>query len=98
MDGDFGGDVITITDDDGNEFELELLDTLEYQDETYSAFATTESAADDEVEVVIFKVVEEDGEEVFERIDDEALLEEVYELFMERLEDDDEDDSEDDEK
>lgn len=35
----FGPDFITITDEDGNEFELEHLDTIEYNGQTYMAFS-----------------------------------------------------------
>ena len=35
----FGPDFITVTDEDGNEFELEHLDTLEHEGETYMAFS-----------------------------------------------------------
>ena len=38
MSEEYGADFITITDEDGNEFELEHLDTLEYNGETYMAF------------------------------------------------------------
>ena len=34
----FGSDFITIVDDDGQEFELEVLDTMDYNGETYVAF------------------------------------------------------------
>jgi hypothetical protein len=103
VDEDFGEDFIVVTDEDGNEYELRLLDELELDGETYAAFATAETADEDEVEVVVFKVVEEDGEELYEAIEDEAELERVYTLFMERLEDgedydeDDEDDEDEDE-
>ena len=33
----FGPDFITVTDEDGNDFELELVDTLEHQGVTYYA-------------------------------------------------------------
>ena len=38
MSEDFGSDFITIVDDDGTEFELEVLDTMDYNGETYKAF------------------------------------------------------------
>ena len=38
MSEEFGPDFITVTDEDGNEFELEHLDTLEYNGQTYMAF------------------------------------------------------------
>ena len=38
MSEDFGSDFITIVDDDGTEFELELLDTMDYKGQTFVAF------------------------------------------------------------
>ena len=38
MSKEFGNDFMTIIDDDGNEFNLELLDTIDYNGETFSAF------------------------------------------------------------
>jgi hypothetical protein len=40
--------------------------------------------------MTLFRVVEEDGEELLEIIEDEDELERVYEFFMERLFEDDE--------
>ncbi len=85
MSSEFGNDFITVTDEDGIEYELEHLDTLIHNGETYMAFATSETADSDEVEVILFHVVEEDGEELFESIDDDELIEEIYGMFMERI-------------
>ena len=41
--------------------------------------------------MILFRIVEEDGEELLEVIDDEDEMERVYAKFMERLFDDDED-------
>jgi uncharacterized protein YrzB (UPF0473 family) len=82
----YGSDFITLTDEDGNEVELEHLDTLEYEGETYMAFGIADPEdAEDEVAVVIMTAVEVDGEEMLEEVQDEALLEEVYGLFLERI-------------
>ena len=35
MNEDFGGDIITISDEDGNEFDLELLDTIDFEGQTF---------------------------------------------------------------
>ncbi|MDR2530245.1 MAG: DUF1292 domain-containing protein [Oscillospiraceae bacterium] len=83
----FGDDFYTITDDEGNEYEIEHLDTLEVDGQTYMSFLPVEE--NDEPEMVIFKVVEENGDEVFASIDDDDELERIYELFMDRLFDDD---------
>ena len=38
MSEEYGNDFITLTDEDGNEIELEHLDTVEYNGQTYLAF------------------------------------------------------------
>lgn len=94
MSEEYGSDFITITDDEGNEYELEHLDTIEVDDELYMAFLPAEKGENGEqpTEMIILKVIEVDGEEMFESIDDEQLLDRVYEKFMEQLFDDDDTD------
>ena len=84
---DFGGDFISITDDEGNEFELELLDVLEKDGIFYHAFipASTGDDEEEDVEIVLLKAVLEDGEELLSTLDSEEELDEIYDLFMERL-------------
>ena len=90
----FGPDFITVTDEDGNDFELEHLDTLEYNNEVYMAFFPVEEAdeegeapqdEDEEAGLIILKVVMQDGEEQLSTLDSEEELEEVYQQFMESL-------------
>ena len=95
MSEEFGGDIITLTDDDGEEFELEHLDTLEHEGVTYMAFIPADTTDDqDEVDLIILKATEEDGEEVLSTLDTEKEVEMIYNLFMERLSEDDDDDDE----
>ena len=92
MSGDYGNDYITVTDDDGNEFELEHLDTAEIDGEIYMAFIPADMDEDDEeFGMVILKVTTEDNEEILTTIDDENLLSSIYAQFIERLSDDEED-------
>jgi len=91
MANEFGSDFISITDEDGNEFELELLDALVHNDIYYHAFVpATEGDDEEEVEIIILKAVEEDGEELLTTLDSEEELQTVYDLFLERLFDEDE--------
>ena len=63
MDNQYGSDFITITDDDGNEFELEVLSTLEYDGNTYLAvIPAADSLEELQLEVSILKSMEEDEE------------------------------------
>lgn len=91
----YGPDFITIVDDDGNEIELEYVDALEHEGVTYTAFfPTVEEDADEESEeygLIILKSSEENGETFLDTVDDESLLETVYDLFMQRFMEDEED-------
>ena len=79
----YGSDFITISDDDGKDYELEVLSTLEYNGETYLAVVPAEESQDElELEVSILKSVEEEGEPYLCAIEDEAELEAVYSLLM----------------
>ena len=82
----YGSDFISIVDDDGKEYELELLSTLEWNGSTYMAVIPAEDSQDTlELEVSILKSVEEDGEPILCTIDDEQELETVYGLIMDSL-------------
>jgi uncharacterized protein YrzB (UPF0473 family) len=86
----FGNDIVTIMDDEGNEFVLEHLHTLEFRGETYMAFLPTDMDEDDEdYGLIILKVIIEDGEEILGSVDDQDELEAAYEEFAEVLFDED---------
>lgn len=90
MSNEYGSDFITVIDDDGNEFELEHLDTIEFEKETYMAFLPADMDEDDpDYGIIILQVVEEDGEEVLGSVDDEDKLGRVYDHFMTVLFDED---------
>ncbi len=86
----YGDDFIVISDEDGNEYELEHLDTIEFEGRVYMAFLPVSENEEDEYEMILFRVAEEDGEELLEIIDDEEEAERVYARFMEQLFDDEE--------
>ena len=88
----YGSDFMTIVDEDGTEFELEVLSTLEYDGCTYMAVIPAGSEDTGDLEVSILKSVEEDGEPVLCAIEDEEELQAVYDLIMDELYADEEDD------
>lgn len=93
MTNEFGSDFMTIQDEDGAEYELEILSTLEYNGFTYLAVIPAGEESED-LQVSILKSVEEDGEDILCAIEDEDELEAVYSLIMDELyaeEEDDED-------
>ena len=91
MDEDFGASFITVEDDDGNEIELEVVDSLEYAGSDYVLFLPGDMDEDDpDYGYVILRIAEVDGEEQFEDVEDPEELQAVYEEFMKRLFEDDE--------
>ena len=82
----YGSDFITITDEDGTEYELEVLSTLEYNGNTYMAVIPAADSQDAlQLEVSILKSVEEDGQPILCAIEDQEELEAVYDLIMDAL-------------
>lgn len=93
MENKFGADIITLTDDENNEYEFEHIDTIELNSKMYLAF-TEVSSSDDEnsvAEIIILRLEkDENGEEILVTVDDEAELEAAYEAFMDEALDEDE--------
>ena len=91
MSEDFGPNFVTLTDDEGNDVELEYVDALEYNGTTYMAFfpVVEEGSEDEENEeeygLVILKSQMENGEEFLVTVDDEEEIDKVYDLFMEQI-------------
>lgn len=89
MSDEFGPDFITVTDEDGNDLELEFLDSLEWNGVQYMAFfpadADQAEGEEEDVGIVILKAVTENGEEFLSTPDTDEELDAVYERFMEQL-------------
>lgn len=84
----YGSDFMTIVDEDGTEYELEVLSTIEHNGFTYLAVIPAGDSAD--YQISILKSVEEDGESILCAIEDEEELEAVHQLIMDQLYEDDE--------
>lgn len=81
----YGSDFMTIVDEDGTEYELEVLSSLEWQGNIYLAVIPAGLDEEEDAEVSILKSVEEDGESILAAIEDDQELETVYEMIMEQL-------------
>ena len=79
----YGSDFMTIEDEDGTQYELEILTTLEYNGCTYLAVIPADNEGD--YEVSILKSVDEDGESILCAIEDEQELQTVNDLIMDML-------------
>ena len=81
--------LITIADEEGNEFELEILDTLELDGQIYTVFVPADienmDVNDPDYGLIFLRNREENGEEFFDSIDDDAELDRVYELYQQIL-------------
>ena len=98
MSEEFGPNFITLTDEDGNEIELEYVDAIEVDGQTYMAFFPTvddeaDEAAAEEFGLVILKSITENGEELLSTLDSDEELNRVYDLFMEQRMDDEDGDN-----
>ena len=86
MNEDFGGDLITIADEDGHEFELEILATLEMDGQSYTVFVPADienmDVNDPDYGLIFLRNREENGEEFFDSIDDDEELDRVYEYYQ----------------
>ena len=84
--------IVILNDEDGNEVKFEFLDLVELDDEEYVVLLpVTEEGEEDEGEVVILKVEDTDedtDEESYVSIDDEEVLNKVFEIFKEKFKDD----------
>ena len=83
----YGSDFMTIIDEDGTEYELEVLTTVEYNGCSYLAVIPVDGESNEpaDLQVSILKSVDEDGEGILCAIEDDAELEAVNDLIMDQL-------------
>ena len=77
---DYGNDFVTLVDENGVEREFEIVDTLVTENNEYFALIPTETPenlSEDDGELFILKVVEDNGEEFLEHIEDDEEYEEI---------------------
>ena len=79
--------ILSLTDEEGNEFEYEVIDAIEYNGEEFAVLLPVEDEIDAEV-IILAVEVDEDGMENFFSVDDVETLEAVYEIFKEKNKDD----------
>ena len=95
MDENYEGDnldnIVILNDEDGNEVKFEFLDLVELDDEEYVVLLPiTDEGEEDEGEVVILKLEDTDDdseEESYVGVEDEEILNKVFEIFKEKYKD-----------
>lgn len=79
--------IIVLNDEEGNEVEFEFLDLLEYDGDEYVVLLPVEET-DDAGEVVILQVEDIDtDEESYISVDNEEVLNKVFEIFKDKFKD-----------
>ena len=89
--------IIELTDENGETTQFEYLATIEHEDKLYVALMLLEGAADeaseDEGEVLILEIAkDENGEDVYVSVEDDAVSQQVFNKFLAML--DEEEDAE----
>lgn len=84
-------DILSVTDDEGNEILFELLERYETDEDVYVAITEYRDDSEDIVEadfeVLILKVSEDDnGDEYLEEIQDEMEFEQISDILMAKVE------------
>ena len=97
MDENFEGEeldnIVILNDENGNEVKFEFLDIVELDDEEYVVLLpVSEEGEEEEGEVVILKIEDTDDEnseeESYVSIEDEEILNKVFDIFKEKFKDD----------
>ena len=73
-------DIITLTDEEGNEMEFEVIAQYEKDGQTYFAMIPADENEQND-EYVILKLAEEDGEEILITVDDDDELDDIADYF-----------------
>ena len=80
------GIFISLTDEEGQNFKLEVLGEVEFGEDVYGIFLPADMDENDpDYGFVILKVVENGGEVEYDSVDDEETLQKVYAIYMEEL-------------
>ena len=81
--------IVVLKDEDGNDVRFEFLDLIEYNNDNYVVLLPAEESEEGD-EVVILKEDKESesgDEEEYVTVDDEGVLNKVFEIFKEKFKD-----------
>ncbi|MDD7740026.1 MAG: DUF1292 domain-containing protein [Fusicatenibacter sp.] len=76
--------MIILTDEDGTSVTFEMLDVIEYQGEEYAVLYPADAGDDEPVHIL--RIISENmdrNEAEFEGLDDEELIDTIYQIFCE---------------
>lgn len=87
MEEEYEAEIITLEDDLGNEKDFEFLDTVEYDGDEYIILLPVEEEEQNEVMILRIDSIDDETEN-YVGIDDEDVLQKVFDIFKERYKDD----------
>ena len=78
--------VITLTDSDGSDVDFEVLDIVPYNDHEYAVLLPVDDESDSPEAVILdlLEAEEDNEEDMLQGVDDEEILNAVFNLFMEK--------------
>jgi len=79
---------VMLTDEEGLNSEHLLIDSMEYEDRIYCFLVPVEQADMEEQDVIIMEYTEQDGEIVLNAVENEILLDEIFDAYSELIEQD----------
>ncbi len=86
---DYTPEIFTLTDEEGNEQEFELMDIMEENGTVYYALVPytedPDTMIEEDTELVVLKVGEENGEEFLSTIDNDEEYERIGQIFIQRI-------------
>ncbi len=85
----YGPDLVSVIDDEGNQHQFEILDAIETDEGRYVALVPVlddpQEAVEDDGELIVLQVVTENGEDLLIPIEDDEMFDEIAGIFEERL-------------
>lgn len=85
----YGPDLVSVIDDEGNQHQFEILDAIETDEKRYVAltpvYDSPDEALEDDGELIVLEVASEDGEDLLIPIEDDDEFGEIAAIFEERL-------------
>lgn len=84
----YGPDLVSVIDDEGNQHQFEVLDAIETDEGRYVALVPVldpQEAVEDDGELIILEVANENGEDLLVPIEDDDVFDEIAAIFEERL-------------
>ena len=80
--------IVVLVDDEGQELKFEVLDIIEYEGSEYAAGLEADKEEEAEDTVLIMRIVHANEEEdILEPVENEEVLQAVFEIFKEHMED-----------